>query len=183
MSILQRRLAGHAPTAVACAGELNVTPVLNMFSILIPFLVTMTAFSHLAVQSFQLPGNEGAGHAQTLDQMPLTVALGLEGITLAHADRVLASIPRSASGAAGEAGAADETGFTVLAAEMERARGTLPSVRRVVVAVDDGVRCADVVTCLDRCRGAGFGDVGLAAGANEGSAATRMGRRIEGVRP
>ncbi len=156
MTLRKRRLAGDAPTVTAGAEELNMTPVLNMFTILIPFLISMTAFSHLAVQAFRLPADEAAGHAQVAADLPLTVALAAERITLAHADHVLADVPRGLEG----------YDFPALDAQLRRARLQVPGVERVIVAVDDPVRCADLVLCLDRCREAGFTDVGLAAGTN-----------------
>ena len=156
MKLSARRIAGNAPTIVAGAEELNMTPVLNMFTILIPFLISMTAFSHLAVQAFRLPANEALGQAQVADQLPLTVAMAADRITLAHADRVLAEVPRHPQG----------YNFEILAAALQEARLLCPNAARVVVAVDDPVACADLVLCLDRCREAGFSDVGLAAGTN-----------------
>ena len=156
MTLRQRRLAGGAPTVTAGAEELNMTPVLNMFTILIPFLISMTAFSHLAVQAFRLPADESAGHAQIAEELPQTVALAVDRITLAQADHILAELPRTSEG----------YDFTALVSRLQQARIQLPSLERVVVAVDDPVRCADLVLCLDRCREAGFSDVGLAAGTN-----------------
>ena len=60
--------------------EIDVTPVMNLFMILIPFLVSMAFFSHLAVQSFRLPASEGAGQAQTAEELPWTVAITEEGV-------------------------------------------------------------------------------------------------------
>jgi biopolymer transport protein ExbD len=127
-----------------------------MFTILIPFLISMTAFSHLAVQAFQLPADEASGHAQVVEKLPLTVAMTTDRITLAHADRVLAYVPHGLAG----------YDFQALASALREARLRLPNTPRVVVAVDDPILCADLVLCLDRCREAGFIDVGLAAGTN-----------------
>ena len=164
MTLRQRRLAGSAPSAAAGAEQINVTPVLNMFTILIPFLVTMTAFSHLAVQAFQLPSNEAPGQAQTIETVPLTVALGVNRVTVVHADRVLATMVRPLAGSGPDGDPLDE--LAEVASVLARLRAELPSVQRVVVAVDDPVTCEDLVTCLDRCREAGFTEVSLAAGAN-----------------
>jgi biopolymer transport protein ExbD len=35
--------------------DLDVTPVMNLFMVLIPFLVSMAVFTHLAVVDFSLP--------------------------------------------------------------------------------------------------------------------------------
>jgi len=143
-SLLRRR-----PSALAESAELDVTPVMNMFIILIPFLVSMAAFTHLAAHSFGLPADEGPGKAQAAAELPLTVAVGNSGLIVARGDAVLAELPV-------RDGHQDLDG---LGAALSGLRAD-----RLVLAVDDPVGVDTVVACLDRCRDAGFQDVGLAAG-------------------
>lgn len=142
--LLARRPSAQAPTA-----DLDVTPVMNMFLILIPFLVSMAAFTHLASHEFSLPADEGPGQAQTATDLPLTVAVGAAGIVVARGDAVLAELPALD-------GRPDLTG---LAAALQGAVAP-----RLVLAVDDAVGVDVVVACLDAGRAAGFDDVGLARG-------------------
>ena len=148
-SILSRR-----PSPVAPQAEVDVTPVLNMFIILIPFLVSMAVFTHLATHAFSLPAEDGAGQARTADAVPLTVVLGVEAVAVVRGEVELLRLPVLAQTCDGEA----------LQELLSSERARRPELDRVVVAVADGVRCAAVVRCLDRCRDAGYGDVGLAAG-------------------
>lgn len=160
MSLLTSHLRATTPSAVAGAADLNVIPVLNMFTILIPFLVSMAAFSHLAVQTVSLPGDERPDQAQLAEALPFTVLLGRERILLAQGDRRLAELPATS-------GVADLEGLsTALAA----ARAGAPPAARLVLAVEDGVRAATLVACLDCCRAAGFADLGLAADAGSAAA-------------
>ena len=142
-------LSGAVPGA-----DLDVTPVLNMFIILIPFLVSMAAFTHLSSVAFGLPADEGPGQAQTADELPLTVAVGRAGLLVVIGDIELAQLP------AVDGGQDLERLTEVLGAERRRE----PRRARLVLAVDDEVSCAVVVACLDHCREAGFTDIGLAAG-------------------
>lgn len=157
--LLTSRLRANTPSAVAGAADLNVIPVLNMFTILIPFLVSMAAFSHLAVQTVSLPGDERSDQAQLAEALPVTVLLGRERILVAHGDRCLAELPALG-------GAADLAG---LAEALTAARAAAPVPARLVLAVEDGVRAATLVACLDCCRAAGFSDLGLAADAEGAS--------------
>ncbi len=84
-SLRQRR-----PSAAVPGADLDVTPVMNMFIILIPFLVSMAAFTQLAVHEFGLPRDEGAGEAQAADELPLTVVLESAGILVVRGDVVVA---------------------------------------------------------------------------------------------
>ncbi len=143
-SLLARR-----PSSVAAVADLNVTPVMNMFIILIPFLVSMSAFTHLAAHELNLPGDEGLGHATERVDLPLTVAVGVAGIIIAEGDIVVAELPR-------QEGIQDLAGLTKLLREQ--------APEKLVLAVDDPIVTAEVVACLDACRAAGCVDVGLAAG-------------------
>lgn len=149
MSTRHGNLTARRPSRLAELPELDVTPVMNMFIILIPFLVSLAVFAHVAAHRVGLPGDDGAGVARTADELPLTVALSVDGVVLAWGDREVGR-------ASLDAGLGD-----LLAQEHQRR----PDQPRVVVAVDDGVACAAVVGCLDQCRAAGFTDVALAAGA------------------
>ncbi len=144
----------RTPSQAASQVDVDVTPVMNLFMILIPFLVSMAVFSHLAVQSFELPASEGAGQAQTADDLPLTVAVTGDRIAVTRGEWILGSALRNNNG----------HDFASLAALLDEAHSARPDLDRVVVAVDDGIRCADIVHTLDRCREAGYTEVGLAEG-------------------
>lgn len=146
-------LGNRRPSVAAGVAELDVTPVMNMFIILIPFLISMTAFSHLAAHELSLPGNEAPAHAAERSELPLTVGVGLAGLLLVQGDIVLAELPRRGSDL-------DLAGLTSLL--HDRLGGNLPVA--MVLAVDDPVLTAEVVACLDACREAGWTDVALAAG-------------------
>ena len=153
MPLSTTRLRAGAPTSVAGAADLNIIPVLNMFTILIPFLVSMAAFSHLAVQTFALPAAAPATQVQGAEAPSLIVLLGVEEVALMAGDAVLARLPL-------RAGAAD---LAALSAALAAARASAAAPGRVLVAVADPVRCADIVATIDCCRAAGFTEVGLAA--------------------
>ena len=152
VSIISRRPSGLDGNA-----EIDVTPVMNMFIILIPFLVSMAVFTNLATHALTLPAEDGAGEARTVAELPLTVAVATDVIAVVWGDLEVARLPLTADGSHDQARL-----LQVLAAERRRR----PEIDEIVLAVDDGVVCADVVRCLDQCKTAGFGDVGLAAGTN-----------------
>jgi len=143
-SILSRR-----PSAKTEAAHLNVMPVMNMFIILIPFLISMSAFTHLAAHEFSLPGDDNPGQAIERLDLPLTVAVGLEGLLVVQGDFVLAELPKNA-------GIHDLASLVVLLKEQ--------APLKVVVAVDEEVPTSSLVSCLDAIGDAGCSDVGLAAG-------------------
>ena len=157
MSARQTSILSRRPSAPGDPVEIDVTPVMNMFIILIPFLVSMAVFTHLATHAVSLPADGSPGDAQLADQVPLTVAVATDRILVLQGDVEITRLEVAAGGAVDAA---------VLRAVLTTERARRPQVGEVVVAVDDGVDCAGVVRCLDQCQAAGFTDVGLAAGTN-----------------
>ena len=141
------------PSSVNADASIDATPVMNMFVILIPFLVSMAAFSQLAVQRLALPGNEAAESAQTEDDAPLLVSVTRSEIVAMRGNRIIGTVERQ------DASAELSTELTPL---LEEARQLFPRLDHVTLALADDVVCADVVTCFDVCRETGFIDVGVA---------------------
>ena len=143
------------PSRAAAVESVDVTPVMNMFIILIPFLVSMAVFSHLSVIEFTLPPDGGTGRIADPETLPLTVAMTDDELALARGETILAAVEKVD-------GLFD---FAALAAVLGRL-GPPAAEARVVIAIDDAVLFADIVDCMDTCRLAGYADVGLAAGTN-----------------
>lgn len=133
--------------------DLDVTPVMNVFVILIPFLITMVVFTHLAVLRFSLPPNVGAGldGGSGKPKVKLTVVLTTDHIALTLGETLLDSIPLSN-------GTFD---LNLLATRLSERRPSLELQDEAVVAVRDEVAFDKVVQVMDRCREAGFIRIGL----------------------
>ncbi|MCA9730370.1 MAG: biopolymer transporter ExbD [Candidatus Eisenbacteria bacterium] len=165
------------PSSVNADASIDATPVMNMFVILIPFLVSMAAFSQLAVQRLALPGNEAAESAQTEDDAPLLVSVTRSEIVAMRGNRIIGTVERQAERqverrVGSPADRPNETRTTApdasaelsneLTPLLEEARQLFPRLDHVTLALADDVVCADVVTCFDVCRETGFVDVGVA---------------------
>jgi biopolymer transport protein ExbD len=136
--------------------DLDVTPIMSMFIVLIPFLVSMAVLTHLSVLQFSLPPNVGAGLASTPGEKPklkLTVIVtgAYLGITLG--ERMLDSIPAVA-------GSYD---FALFAKRLAVYRAEEQATSDIVVASRDEVHLKQVVAVMDRCREAGFDHIGLSS--------------------
>lgn len=141
------------PSGGGIGPEIDVTPVMNMFIILIPFLISMAVFTQLATHAFTLPGDDPAGIGRPAATLPLTVAVAVDGVTVILGGHTIASVPASADG---------DVDAAALLAVLATERARRPDVAAVTVAVDDPVTSAALVRCLDQCRAAGFTEVGLA---------------------
>jgi biopolymer transport protein ExbD len=149
---------GKLPSEKADTVDLDVTPVMNMFVILIPFLVSMAVFTHYSVLEFGLPPNAGmAGGGPSKADLKLTLVMGSAGFELVVGDSLMDSV--SLGGNNG--------GLSGLESSLARVRAGLNRKDEVVVAVNDGIVFDKVVRVMDLCRKTGFEKVALAEGPNQ----------------
>jgi len=141
-----------APTSAADIPELDVTPVMNMFVILIPFLVSMAVFTHLAVLKFSVPPNIGSNlGGDGKPKLKVTVVLAPTYVAITHGEQMLDSIPAPKG----------EYDFGQLESKLVVRRNQADIVDETVVAVRDEVPLKHIVAVMDRCRLAGFVKIGL----------------------
>jgi biopolymer transport protein ExbD len=137
--------------------DLDVTPVMNMFVILIPFLVSMAVFTHYSVLEFGLPPNAGVGSGgPKKTDLKLTVVMHQAGFDLTVGDSLMNTVPLNM----------DTGGLSSLEESLAEVRAYLNRKNEVVVAVNDGIVFDKVVQVMDVCRKTGFEKVALAEGPN-----------------
>lgn len=136
--------------------EIDVTPVMNMFVILIPFLVSMAVFTHLSILEFSLPPNVGGGmdSSEGKPKLKATIVVTPSFLAITHGERMLDSIPIGSDG---------EYRLERFEALLRTRREQLEIRDEAVVAVRDAVRFKHVVAVMDRVRAVGFEKVGLSS--------------------
>lgn len=151
--------AAGAPSDVAETPDIDVTPVMNMFVILIPFLVSMAVFTQLSILELSLPPNVGKGlnDSRGKPKLKLTVVLTPHYVAITHGASMLDSLPR----AGGEE-------YDLLRERLTVRREEVEIRDEVIVAVGDEVPMGEVVRVMDRCREAGFDRTALSSAAGPG---------------
>ncbi|MDG5813658.1 biopolymer transporter ExbD [Chitinispirillales bacterium ANBcel5] len=155
MSFLSSCKTFTHPSEAADVADVDVTPVMNMFIILIPFLVSMAVFTQLSIHSFSVPPNVSEALQQT-DEKPklrLTVVLAEQYLALTVGDTMLDSIGVQP----------DKSHFQVLRESLLTNRSGLDIKDEVVVAVRDAIRFQAIVKTMDLCREAGFSQIGVSS--------------------
>jgi biopolymer transport protein TolR len=145
--------------------ELNLTPIMNLITILIPFLVMSAQFVQLAVIDSTLPA---IGPPQPTEEEPdkpplnLSLALTSAGITILGADAVLH--PGGAPVAEGEGRPptipcpggrcerANEYGWAALTTELEKIKDEYPDEANVILVPDGNVEYEVLVRAMDASR-------------------------------
>jgi biopolymer transport protein ExbD len=140
--------------------DIDVTPVMNMFVILIPFLVSMAVFTHVSILEFSLPPNVGAGMdpSEGKPKLKATIVVAPSFLAITHGENLLDSIPVGPNG---------EYQLEELETLLGARRETMDIRDEAIVAVRDAVRFKHVVAVMDRIRAVGFDKVGLSSATSD----------------
>jgi len=131
--------------------DVDVKPVMNMFVILIPFLVSMAVFSHIAVQQFYLPPDAANSDQTGKIELKSTIVLDENYILITLGAEVLDSIP-------------------VADFEADRIVNSLISARKLagdkekaIISARDAVKFDWLVRMMDLAKTAGFEQTGISS--------------------
>ncbi|KMQ51166.1 hypothetical protein CHISP_1872 [Chitinispirillum alkaliphilum] len=155
MSLLSSCKGLKHPSEAAEMADVDVTPIMNMFIILIPFLVSMAVFTHLSILPFSVPSDTGSAASASEDEDPrlrLTIVLSTDYLKLAHGEMLLDSIHVLDSGHD-----FDRLGLVLSAKMADYDDG------EVVIAVRDNVKIQNVVKVMDICKINNFEKVGISS--------------------
>jgi len=149
------------PTEVAEESiDIDVTPVMNMFIILIPFLVSMAVFTHLSIIEFSLPPNVGTGLDDSKGKPKLkpTVVVSPDGLLVTLGDTMLDSLGITTSG---------EFDFPALRTTLVDVRTRLEEKEELIIASRDTITFNTLVKVMDVGRETGFTRLGLSSATQE----------------
>lgn len=143
------------PSELADVHDLDVTPVMNVFIILIPFLVSMAVFTNLSILEFSLPPNVGASmnNSQEKPKPKLTVRVGNDYFGIVLGDTLYDSLSVNNG----------SFPFTELEERLRSRKQALMATDDIVIASLDEMAFKNVVKVMDVCRNAGFKNVGLSS--------------------
>ncbi len=141
------------------AGDLNIMPVMNLFLILVPFLLVTATFVELAVLDISLPEMQSSSRQaqqQQQAQERKAVVLNLlaireNGIELKSPTFTFGLIPRQRDG----------YDYNLLKSCLTQVKQKFPDAVDVVIAPEDNIRYQVVIDIMDRCREAGFPNVSI----------------------
>ena len=135
--------------------EIDIAPVMNMFIILVTFLISMVVFTHVAILEFSVPPNVGTGLDQSKGKpkLRLTVRVGSDYTGIVLGDKLLDSLPVIEG----------NFPFEALAAQLRTRRGETLIQDEIVIASRDEIAFKQVVRVMDICRETGFSKVGLSS--------------------
>jgi biopolymer transport protein ExbD len=134
--------------------DVDVTPVMNVFVILIPFLVSMAVFTHVSIIEFSVPPDMGQGTGDTSGKpkLKLTLLLTESFLGITEGENLLDSLPVLDNGI---------YQFDSLSARLSVRRSQSEFPDEIIVASRDGVPFKYAVKAMDVSRECGFSKIGI----------------------
>ncbi len=147
----------RAARAAAEVADVDMVPMMNLFTVLVPVLLLAAVFAKVTVLDLNLPpkgsGEQGASQYEAHTDLSLLVVVSEQGITVGGTGGFLPTVLK-------EDGAYEPA---ELAALLQAIRHEYPDEQKVTVAADRSVAYEDVLGVMDICRVAGFGEIALSA--------------------
>lgn len=133
--------------------EVDVTPVMNLFMVLIPFLVSMAVFTQLAVIDFSLPPGQSEAPASEEEskELDISIVVSKKGFRIVGTGKQLDLVPI-------EKGSYQ---FDQLRVLLKAIKFQYPSQKGVVLVLEPEILYDDIVRFMDVCRESQFPEIGL----------------------
>ncbi len=136
-------------------GEVNLTAVMNIFLILIPFLLLTATFVRITILELSLPSVSPNQTRATQPPAEPAVLHMLEirrdGLQLDSEEMNFAEIPTTG----------DSYNWDTLAEQLDRLKEQYPESSDMIISPRDDITYQTIITVMDRCRDAGFPNVSI----------------------
>jgi biopolymer transport protein ExbD len=139
--------------------EVNLTAVMNIFLILVPFLLLTAVFARIAVLEISLPTGSGAGSGSSAPpekSMLVIIAVRENGnmqIQTTTTQIVFETIYAKPNA---------EYDYDTLIEQLKRLKLEFPWLEELVMQPSDNVKYDVIIKIMDRCREQGFPNISLA---------------------
>jgi len=147
---MKRRLRGHSEDA-----ELNLTAVMNVFLILIPFLLLTAVFVRIAVLELNLP-NLNRKSAAVEQKKSETVVLNFlfireKEFELRVPDVKFKPLPKKG----------DVYDWEGLRRQLQRVKQKYPESQDIIISPENSIKYDTIISVMDRCRESGFPNISI----------------------
>ncbi|MFQ5754330.1 MAG: ExbD/TolR family protein, partial [bacterium] len=132
--------------------DVNITPVMNIFLILIPFLLLTAVFVKIAVIEFSLPSTENRARSQQTQQTKAVVtilAINEKGFDLKTQGLKLSFINKKQQ----------NFDFQTLVQKLREVKRQHQESEDIIIAPQASIKYDTIIKVMDRCRENGFPNI------------------------
>ena len=134
--------------------DVNITPVMNLFLVLVPFLLLTTEFVRIAVLELSLPSQSQLSKQQNKSQKPpilILLAINENGFEIKAPKMSFDKIPKSAN----------KFAFKRLANELKKIKARYGDTEEITIQPDEVIMYETIVDVMDACRDNGFPNISV----------------------
>ncbi len=132
--------------------DLDMTPIMNLFMVLIPFLMSMAVFTHLAIIEFSLPPSQtNAGESEPNKELDISIVVSHIGFRIVGTGKKMDLVPK----------VNEKYQLEKLRVILKAIKFQYPSQTSVVLIFDANTLYDDIIKFMDICRESQFPDIGL----------------------
>ncbi len=133
--------------------ELNITAVMNIFLILIPFLLLTAVFVRIAVIEFALPSNQKSSttEAPPRDAVVTVIAINEKGFDLKTQGMKFSFINKKK----------ENFDFQTLVQNLQKVKALHVETEDIIIAPHAATKYDTIIKVMDRCRENGFPNISI----------------------
>jgi len=135
------------------AEELNITPVMNIFLILVPFLLLTAVFVRISILEFSLPSAEQQAAQLNQGQAPVVTILAIseKGFELKSKGLKIPLIAKNAN----------DFDFGMLVEKLMQIKSAHQRSEDIIIAPQASIKYDVIIKVMDRCRESGFPNISI----------------------
>ncbi len=133
--------------------NLNITPVMNIFLILVPFLLLTAVFVKISILEFSLPTSTQASDAQKPQNNPVVTILAIseKGFELKTKGMKIPFIEKKE----------DNFNFQTLVEKLQKIKERHVQTEDIILAPHVSIKYDTIIKVMDRCRENGFFNISI----------------------
>jgi biopolymer transport protein ExbD len=134
--------------------DVNITPVMNLFLVLVPFLLLTTEFVRIAVLELSLPSQNQSTNQQEMSKKPpilILLAIDEDGFEIKAPSMRIDKIPRKAR----------TFQIDLLARELQKIKTRYRDTEEITIQPVETILYETIVDVMDACRDNGFPNISV----------------------
>lgn len=132
--------------------DLNITPVMNIFLILVPFLLLTAVFVRISILEFSLPSTDEPSQTPLNNPIVTILAITDKGFELKTMGIQFPFIVKQEN---------DEFDFGTLVEKLNQVKKVYQETEDIIIAPQASIKYDTIIKVMDRCRENGFPNISI----------------------
>jgi len=135
------------------ADDLNITPVMNIFLILVPFLLLTAVFVRISIIEFSLPSSDTTTEANQDKTPPVVTILTIRDSGFELKSKDISNTPITKKNA--------QFDYQLLVEQLRKVKERYARTQDIIIVPDAQIKYDVIIQVMDRCRENGFPNISI----------------------